>query len=283
MLLGTHTTKKTVLGNCFQAMSCTNIGFVSLGTDITTTVSVIDADTNDCWRMTKIMYNEKTEQPDIFPIHEHTKAKQNLERRSKNQERLVEAFKVLNANCYNQQRNEDLDHVLARTKPTIMIIDCVEEIEDAYMLMEALEEAKIKLLQVLYIPNNVVANKLSELELKARRSQNNDNWLNMSALPSHTITKIQMDNAKLKWESHAAKLIEFFSSMGVLSEIGMKPGQLESTRRNYTRIPGFQNLKTLDTLELMQDQQRPGWRNWGYPCQLSCQSHPCNGWCLPGF
>ncbi|GLC48990.1 hypothetical protein PLESTB_000170600 [Pleodorina starrii] len=94
----------------------------------------------------------------------------------------------------------------------VLILECVKEIDDAFSVMQLLREAGVPLLQVLYLPANVVSN-------------NDVLWRFILQSPPSPTTifaprerERRVQERQAKWAANAGRLIEFFSSLGVLSE-----------------------------------------------------------------
>ncbi|PNH03221.1 hypothetical protein TSOC_010756 [Tetrabaena socialis] len=74
----------------------------------------------------------------------------------------------------------------------VLVLECVKEVADAFVAVEVLEQRGVPLLQVLYLPTDIATER------------------------------------QAKWEANAARVLEFFSALGLLTEVAPAP----PTRRN---------------------------------------------------
>ncbi|EFJ39408.1 hypothetical protein VOLCADRAFT_101013, partial [Volvox carteri f. nagariensis] len=102
-----------------------------------------------------------------------------------------------------------------RAAAPILVLEAVKEVEDAFTVVKLLREADVPLLQALYLPGCIVGNNTlcSFMARSARKKQ----------------CSAQRDKERCvaerqgKWVANAGRVIEFFSALGVLTEVS-SPG-----------------------------------------------------------
>ena len=108
---------------------------------------------------------------------------------------------------------------------SILVLEFVKEIDDAYAIMDLLRtNDKIRLLQVLYISNPFVGHNLLRSSIRRKPAAAAAAVALCPAL-SPSSRRTERDKARAvaegqaKWNGNAGALIEFFSSLGVMSEV----------------------------------------------------------------
>ncbi|KAG2496622.1 hypothetical protein HYH03_005443 [Edaphochlamys debaryana] len=97
--------------------------------------------------------------------------------------------------------------------PPLLLLDCVYETEDAFAVMEVLREAGVPLLQVLYLHHNA-----------------------LSASAPYDVYRPHGDEAQAKWSAHAGRVLEFFSALGLLTEVPVTSPRLVTSRSERDRV-----------------------------------------------
>ena len=107
-----------------------------------------------------------------------------------------------------QEARAMIEKEIERTE-SILVLECVKDIHDAFGLMELLRvhQKTVKLLQVLYLPSPCVGKALMR---KAFVSH-------MAAMRRDAERKV--GERQEKWELNARAILEFFTSMGVTTEV----------------------------------------------------------------
>ena len=90
----------------------------------------------------------------------------------------------------------------------VLVLECVTEIEDAFSLMDVLEDSGLALTQVLLIPHRQIVPEVFLTELN-----------NFATAPELYDAEHKVDERQSKWNANATQLIDFFSSLGVLCEV----------------------------------------------------------------
>ncbi|KAG2496623.1 hypothetical protein HYH03_005444 [Edaphochlamys debaryana] len=95
--------------------------------------------------------------------------------------------------------------------PPLMLLDCVYETEDAFAVMEVLRDAGVPLLQVLCVAHSISSVPGTDLADIVR------------AAPAQTCWELDASwHAQARWTqwaAHAGRVLEFFSALGVLTEV----------------------------------------------------------------
>ncbi len=89
----------------------------------------------------------------------------------------------------------------------VLLLECIKTIADAFQLMELIDSLGTAMqLQVLYVSSQRVGQTLIHWSVSAEMSGTRD---------SERMVLLRQD----KWVANASRLLEFFSSMGVLAEV----------------------------------------------------------------
>ncbi|KAG2502098.1 hypothetical protein HYH03_000590 [Edaphochlamys debaryana] len=97
---------------------------------------------------------------------------------------------------------------LASCYSPLLLLECVEETEDAFAAVELLAEAEVPLLQVLYLTHDITC-----------RPGLKEDVMTASTQPTAAVRR--WEQRKAIWEVHAPRVIEFFTALGVLTEVGV--------------------------------------------------------------
>ena len=93
----------------------------------------------------------------------------------------------------------------------ILLLECVKEIEDAFSLMEILETTGMQLSQVLLIPRHGIVTPVLLPELCRPGAAREEST-------KRDAERKPFDRQQ-KWNANASRIIDFFSSLGVLHEV----------------------------------------------------------------
>jgi len=91
------------------------------------------------------------------------------------------------------------------TNGKILLLECVKEIDDAFSLLDVLEEFGLALTQVLLIPRRQIVPEALKKDIRVGLVLRD--------------AERKVDERQSKWNANAAQLIDFFSSLGVLCEV----------------------------------------------------------------
>ena len=130
-------------------------------------------------------------------VDEHGRADNNMAKRKEIMERM------------RQEARAMIEKEIERNTESILVLECVKDIHDAFGLMELLRvhQKTVKLLQVLYLSSPCVGKALMR---KAKVSQ-------LAAMCRDAERKV--GERQEKWELNARAILEFFTSMGLTTEV----------------------------------------------------------------
>ena len=127
----------------------------------------------------------------------------------------------------------------------ILLLECVKEIEDAFSLMEILETSGMQLSQVLLIPRHGI---VPDILLSCKERELSTSFIRQRR--ARDAERKPFDR-QAKWNANASRLIDFFSSLGVLDEVLPKPKQL------FSFVEMSKNRLTLSKLNAIADASAP--------------------------
>ncbi|KXZ47387.1 hypothetical protein GPECTOR_35g825 [Gonium pectorale] len=143
----------------------------------------------------------------------------------------------------------------------VLVLECIKETEDGFDALEVLRECGLPLLQVLFLPTDITPSpQLREL---------------VRSLTSPQLSSAQRDRERrvreraAKWAAHAGRILEFFSSLSLLSEltVGRPCGVWASLAAlGYSAGPTFRPQESSATLTASaQERMKRRVRKWPLP------------------